>query len=441
MKNIGIKNVITGIFVVGAVAAFMVFSGVIKLGSDAKVAKGTVTIWGTTPYALIQPHIEREENQNLTIIYKEKNINNYESELINALAAGQGPDLFMLPHESILRNSNKLLEIPYASFPRSSYEETYINEARLFLTDTGVLAFPITVDPMIMYYNKSLVASAFLLDVPAYWEELADFSKVITQYSGTGEINLSGAALGTFDNVSHAKAILSSLMIQNNSNLVGTDPATNKKRAEFTLDKNELLKTEGALAFYTSFAQFGSNTYSWNEALIQDQDKFISGELALYFGRGSEVENIRKKNPNLDFGVALFPQVKDSLSKATDGSMMGIAVSKQSRNIPAAILVASKISGKTTAEGLSKDLITAPARKDLLQSPPDDAFKTLVYKSAIISRGWLDADPIATDTIFRNLIRSVNSGKMSAADALATANADINNVLNKTINTIIPNKQ
>lgn len=439
MKDIGIKNIITGIFVIAAIAAFMVFSGVIKIGDQSGQAIGEVTVWGTIEFRTIQPYIDQAKEQNLTINYIQKNDLTYEDELINSFASGTGPDLFMMSHEGILRHSDKILEIPYESFPKSSYEQTYIDEARLFLSDTGVRAFPITVDPMIMYYNKALISSAFILDVPEYWDEFPDFASKITQYSGTGEIIISAAALGTFNNIPSAKNIITALIIQNKNNIVNTDPATMRLRSILSFDEDEIQKTSQALDFYTSFAQFGSSTYSWNEALVDSKNKFISGDLAIYFGPGSEAEDIRRKNPNLDFGVALFPQVRTNTSRSTHGAMTGIAIAKQTKNIPASINVASKIAGSTIANGLANDLMVAPARKDLLRDKPDDALKTLIYNSAIISRGWIDADPNATDVLFGNLIRNINTGALSTRDAISRSNADLNTILNRTINTTLGN--
>ena len=72
MKDIGIKNIITGIFVFAAIAAFMVFSGVIKIGDKAGEAAGEVTVWGTIPFQTIQRYIDQAKEQNLTINYIEK---------------------------------------------------------------------------------------------------------------------------------------------------------------------------------------------------------------------------------------------------------------------------------------------------------------------------------------------------------------------------------
>ena len=440
MKKIGIKNIITGIFAIAAVFAFMIFSGVIKLGTDKNEARGTVTIWGTISAQTLQRYINEIKDQNLNVIYTQKSKINYENQIINSFASGSGPDLFMMSHEGIIRHGDKVLEIPYASFPKHNYEAIYVDEAELFLTDTGIIAFPVTIDPLLMYYNKVLISSAFILDIPKYWDEFSKFVPKITDYSGTGEIITSAASLGTYDNILNAKAIITSLILQNNNKLVGTDPATNRKRSLLALNEEFLEKTKRALEFYTSFADFDSVTYSWNEALVKSRNKFIAGEVALYFGRASEVENIRKKNPNLDFGVELLPQARDR-GRLTEGAMRGIAISKQTKNIPASLNIASKISGKSFSDGLARDLFEAPARKDLLRNKPEDAFRTLVYNSAIISKGWLDADPEESENILRALVRNINTGELSIDDAISRAHADLNTLLNVTINTRIKNLQ
>jgi len=434
MKNIGIKNIITGIFVVGFLFGFLIFSGAIKIGEDAQTAQGSVVVWGTTDAQTIQPYIDLTKTQNLTVNYFQKDERTYENELINAFASGSGPDVFIMPHENLLRHTDKVLEIPYTSFSRDLYESTYIDEAELFLTNTGVIAFPLTVDPLIMYYNKALISSAFLLDVPEYWDEFSEFTGAITQYSGTGEVSIAATALGTYNNILNAKGIISALIMQNANPIVGTDNQDGSKFSLLSSSGDTLTKTNQALSFYTSFADFGSDTYSWNEALVDSQSKFIAGDLALYFGRASEVGNIRRKNPNLDFGAELLPQVRGNTTRLTQGAMMGVGISKQSKNINGAISVASTMAGSVIADGLAAELQVAPARKDLLRNKPDDAFKTLVYNSAIISRGWVDPDPEATSNLFRTMIRNINTGALSVAASIDRANADLDTLLDQTIN-------
>lgn len=449
MKEIlTIKNIIIALFAFFAIVAFLIFSGVIKVGKSAQQARGSVVVWGTIPFTIMQPYIDRIQDTHLTVSYSEKKEASYESELINAFASGTGPDLFIMPHEALLRNSDKVFEVPYASFRKDIYENSYISEARLFLTETGILAFPLFVDPMVMYYNKPLIATyspSFALSTPRYWSDFQSFARDITQYSETGEIVVSAVGLGTFDNILHAKEILTTLLIQNGNSIVGTNTTTGKKQSVLTLNENALAQSEEIVNFYTSFSRFGSTNYSWNEALLDTQNSFISGNLAVYFGFGSEAENIRMKNPNLDFGVTRFPQKCDPFeascnasSAFTFGEMTGIAVSKHSKNVNAALAVASKIAGGDIVKELATDFRVAPARKDvlssLLQERVGDPLNILRYESAVIATGWFDPDNRETENIFGTLIRNVNSLALSSRQALTQTQAALNLLLDRTIN-------
>lgn len=441
LKEIGIKNIITAIFVFAAILAFLVFSNVIKLpGGKTDEVSGKVVVWGTIPFQIMQPYVNQAKTKNLDVVYKTQDPVTYERDLVNAFASGVGPDLFIASHEQILRNADKIFEIPFTSFPKTQYEATYINESRLFFTEKGILGIPIAVDPLIMYYNKSLIASAFLVDVPKYWEEVLPFVSQITIADANGSISNSGIALGTYDNILNAKGILSTLFLQNGNRLVGTDPTSTQKRAELAFSENALSAGQQVLGFYTSFSKLGNQNYSWNEALVQSREKFIAGELALYFGQGSELDRIRKKNPNLDFDIALMPQLSETSLKVTFGSMTGVAIAKQSKNPAAAINVASVLSGVDVSGALSAELGLAPVRKDLLRNKPDDARATLLYNSAIIADGWVDPDPEATDLLFKNIIRAITTGSLNIAEALRKADADLQIILNRTINTTIKDK-
>ncbi len=440
LKKIGIKRIITTIFVVSGIVAFMVFSGAIKLGSNKGTVSGNIVVWGTIPYNVMQPYIDQATSKNIDVSYKIKDPITYESDLINAFASGNGPDLFIMPHENILRNADKVFEIPYASFPKTQYESTYINEARIFLTDTGILAIPMSVDPLVMYYNKPLIASSFLIGAPKYWDELLDFVSGITVSDSNGYISISGVAMGTYENISNAKSLLSTILIQNGNLIVGIDKLTGQKKSYFTYTDDVIDKSKQALNFYLSFSRKGNKNYSWNEAVNNSREKFISGELALYFGKASEINIIRKKNPNLDFDVTIVPQIDGTSIRSTFGSMTAVAISKHTKNIAAAINTASKLSGKDISSGLTKDLSVAPVRYDLLRNKPDDAYLTTFYNSAIMAKAWIDSDYDATDMLFKNLVRSVNSGSLSLGEALHRANSDLDAILNRTINTTIKNR-
>ena len=92
MKQLGIKNIITGIFVIAAIIALLIFSGLIDFGNTQQSASGTVTVWGDISSEIIEPYIEEAREQELNIVYIQKRSATYENDLINAFASGTGPD-------------------------------------------------------------------------------------------------------------------------------------------------------------------------------------------------------------------------------------------------------------------------------------------------------------------------------------------------------------
>ncbi|MCA9351996.1 extracellular solute-binding protein [Patescibacteria group bacterium] len=434
MKQLGIKNIITGIFFLSALVALLIFSGIVNIGQDPQTASGRVVVWGDVSAQIVDPLIGFAGDQNLDVVYIQRPTATYEDDLINAFASGTGPDLFIMNHEGLIRHRDKIFEIPYASFPQDSFESLYIDEARLFLTPTGITGLPITVDPLVMYYNKQLFASSFILDIPEYWDDFTTFAPKVTTSSSSGEILLSAVALGSYDNIEHAKAILSALLLQNGNNVVARDEFSGDYYSTLAFQDGFDIAAAQAFDFYTSFAQFGTNTYSWNEALIDAQSKFIAGEVAVYFGRASEAEEIRRKNPNLDFGVSLFPQLRSNNVRITQGSMLGVGIAKQTQNITGSFAVASNLAGGDFSSFLADALLVAPASKPLLRETPDDAFTTLVYNSAIISRGWIDPAPTRTANLFRTIVKNINNDALTTEAAIARASRDLDTILDQTIN-------
>ena len=437
LKDIGFKNIITFIFVIASVFAFMIFSGTIKVGSDKNQTKGKIVVWGTLPYNTIQPFIEKSRTKDVEVIYQVKNSDSYERDLVDAFAAGNGPDLFIMNHQGILRNADKIFILPYTSFPKDQYLGNYIRESKIFLTNNGVLAIPFFVDPLVLYYNKQLISSSFLVGYPKTWEEFSEYAKGITVSDEYGNISIAGAAMGTYDNIPLAKDIVSMLLLQNGNPIVGDDELFGKKKAVLTASPENTESAKNALTFYTTFRDRENSMYTWNESKNNAQTEFIAGTLGLYFDRMSQIPRIRKKNPNLDFGVALVPQISATSLKKTYGEMYGIAVSKHTKNMQAAILIASRITGKDVVEGLTKAMFVAPARNDLLKRKADDDVVTLSYQSAIIADAWVDPDPKATNILMRNLIRSLNAGSLGMYTALRDFDTNLQEILDRTINKVL----
>lgn len=437
LKDIGFKNIITVFFVVATVIGFLFFSGMIKTGKDAQKVKGKIVVWGTIPYNTIQPYIEKSRTKDIEVIYSVKDKNNYERDLVDALASGNGPDLFIMSHGKILRNADKAFIIPYSSFPREGFLSTYIGESHIFLTPSGILAIPFFVDPLVLYYNKQLIASSYLVSHPKTWKEFVEYSQKITDADEYGTIHIAGAAMGSYDNVTHAKDILSTLLLQNGNPIVGDDPMSGKKKSVLSLTKENMEAAKNTFLFYRSFQDRENSHYSWNASLENSRDRFASGDLGLLIDRASQVERTMKRNPNLSFGIAVVPQVEGAKTKKVFGELYGVAISKHTKNLKAAILIASRLTGKDIAKGFADNFHVAPVRVDLLKSIPEDEQKSIIYKSAIIADAWVDPDPEESDSVFRNVVRAINAKSVDIYQAIRKLNADIQSILDTTINKVI----
>ena len=101
-----------------------------------------------------------------------KNPSTFTQELEEALASGRGPDLFMLTDDEILQQSERIITIPFNTVSARSFKDTFVEEGELFLNAEGILAFPFTIDPMIMYWNRDIFSRSGVAKPPAFWDEL-----------------------------------------------------------------------------------------------------------------------------------------------------------------------------------------------------------------------------------------------------------------------------
>jgi ABC-type glycerol-3-phosphate transport system substrate-binding protein len=421
MKNFQV--IITIIFIAAAVFGLLVFSGAIKIGSSGtKGVQGTVVLWGTVKTQSIATALDdfNSANKTFTVKYVQKDPATFDQDLLEALASGQGPDLFFLPDDLVFHYSNKIYTIPYQSYPLTSFKNAFAGAGEVFLSSNGVLAFPMTIDPLVMYYNRGMLNSNSIIYPPKTWDEFQGLVPLLTKKDESGKIAKSAVALGQFSNITNAKSIISTLFMQ------AGNPIIAEKNGSFvsTLNSNASYSTiqlDSILNFFTSFADPSKDVYSWNKGLPNSSDYFSSDNLAFYFGYASELQNLINKNPNQDFLAAPIPQIKNSNFKTTAAKVTGIAISSRSTNITTAFTVASLMATGDFASKFANALLVAPARRDLLSAKPTDAFFSIFYNSALYAKSWLDPSPNDTDNIFRNMVENILSGSMSTVDSVKDA--------------------
>lgn len=422
----GFQIAIIGIFIVLAIAGVLVFSGIGGLG-DNNQKVGDVEIWGTIPYEIFDKMISGLNSGNgrfAGVKYIEKDKETYEEEFVEALAAGVGPDLFLLAQDGIVRNQDKIIEIPYDTISGRDFKNTFIEEGEMYLTENGVLGLPFTIDPMVMYWNRDIFQSVGIANPPEFWDELFLLSPKITQRDTASNIIRSFTALGEFNNIENAKEILSAFIIQSGNKIIipiatGFESIINEK-LDFVIPP-----AEAAVRFYTEFSNPIKSVYSWNKSLPNSKQLFTAGDLAVYFGFASELSEILRSNPNLNFNISPLPQLRDANVKITYGKMSAFAIPKNSKNQTGALSVGFALTSFENIAQFSVNLGLPPVRRDVLTNKPTDAIGSVFYDSALMSKSWFDPDSDETDDIFKNMIESVTSGRARLGEAINLADQEL----------------
>jgi len=423
---------VLGIFAILILFGMLAFSGKISLPSgNQPVNYGEVTVWGTLPAPVMQSIIgdTLRNERSVTIKYVAKSQATFATDLVEALAAGRGPDLFLIAQDEVLRNLNKIALIPYQSVTERDFKNTFIEEGELFFRPEGIVALPFVIDPLVMYWNRDLFTNALITIPPAKWTEFYKMVPRVVVKDASGTITRSFAPLGEYRNISHAKEILSTLIMQAGSPLVVNQAGY--LTASLTVSSDTTVQSPAAQAinFYTQFSRSDKDSYSWNRSLPPSRSMFEAGDLAVYFGYASEYAAIKQKNPHLNFDVALMPQSDIAGTKATFGRMQGFAMAKSSKNLAGAMQAALILSNSAVAEATAHALNLPPVRRDLLAVRPTDPVQSVFYDSAIISHAWQDPSPVETDQLFDQMISAIGSGQQQITQALSVAQSGIDKLL------------
>lgn len=424
------QYIVTGTFV----ALILVGVGVFALfgGAFGGAGVGTVTIWGTEEETLMSYVIDSMrsvDNSFEDVTYIQKREETYRQELLNAMASGAAPDLFLLTQEELGQFGDKVQVIPYGTVSQSSFITSYVDEGQLFLTSQGILGLPFMLDPLVMYWNRDLFASAGIALHPTDWDAVIALAPKITSLDASATVKRSAVGLGQWQNIDNAKAILSTLFMQAGDFITArAQSGALVSTFGYTPDNVEYNPAAGALGFYTEFANPSKTTYSWNRSLPRSGDMFAAGQLAIYFGFASEYRQLSERNPNLRFGVAVVPQLRGS-TRITYGAMTALAIPLGAPNARGALVIAQKLTGQQAAQVLATQTGLPPARRDVALDASGNAVASVFLESALIARGWTDPNPAVTDGIFKSMIESVVSGGASPQGAVSAAAAELNQLV------------
>lgn len=414
----------------GALALFAVFifAG-FSSRSDASI--GTVVLWGTLPRDELDDiihTIQRTNNAFNDVSYTEFPEAGFTDTLVEAIASGRGPDLVLFPSEQILKNANKIQPISFGTVSRREFQDSFVEAGEVYLTPTGVLGLPFSIDPLIMYWNRTLYAEAGVPRPPAYWDEFIALAPRLTKKTGAGTLTQSAVALGEWDNITHAKSVLLSLVVGLGNEVVVREEDGS---VSVTLQDSSDAQTEPAqlaLSYYTDFADTAKLTYSWSRSQPTDRSAFLAGTLATYFGTASEAVELREANPNLNFDAAAYPAMRDGVV-AVPARLYALSVPRGARNALGAARAALVLSGSDAQKALAARTSLPSVRRDLLSVSPADPYDALFRSAALNAFAFLDPDPEGSDAAFARMVEDVSSGRLRVGQAVTAGDGALRALL------------
>lgn len=459
------KKIFIGIFVS---LALMLISGCGCKPPAAKQYNLQLEVWGLfddsdvfndifETYTKINPNISRVE-------YRKFNPDTYKKDLIEALASGQGPDIFLISNTWLPGFLDKVYPAPEAVLNEQRFRNNFVDVAISdFLYQGKVFAVPLSVDSLGLYYNKDLFNSAGITAPPQNWEEFVEDCKKLSRISSDGLILQSAAAIGTAVNINRSTDILGLLMLQNQTEMI--DPNSLRAIFDRPVSRNgeSVYPGENALKFYTQFANIGGGSpYSWNPRMHYSLDAFAEGNLAMMFNYSWHRDTIAAKAPKLNFEVAPVPQISGNQA-INYANYWGFTVAGNKRIDPAQTLItneirvteswkllnylttrpeqslsqAAAIAGKKTVIPADFDPTKVylqktrkpSGRKDLIEIQKNDPKIGVFAEQNLIAKSWYQIDPESIEIILAEMINKVNLGQAGTEDALKAAASQISQLI------------
>lgn len=335
-KNI--LKLLIGLFAI-VVLVFVLFAFVVP-GIGKNNQKVTISYWGVLEDQSVMQGIISDfekDNPTITIDYKKQDIQDYQTKLTTRISEGSGPDIFSFQNTWTGVFSKTLLPLSSDTISKTEFNSLFYPVVKKDLIYNGAIyGVSLGIDNLALFTNTDMFKKAGV-SVPKTWNDFINVARGFTIKDQSGKITTSGAAIGTFDNVSHSQDIISLLFAQDGVDL-NSLPSTSDKVAD-------------ALRFYTAFAQGDGSV--WDSTLDQSTLAFSKGNLAMFFGYYWDYFTIKSAAPTLSFSVNKVPQL--NFQSPTIANYWAEGVSAKSKNQKEALLFIKFLAKRQTQEKLYQE--------------------------------------------------------------------------------------
>ena len=399
-------------------------------GRGERPQNADLIIWGLWDDSqLMDGYISdfRKQYPNIKIEYRKLTPQEYETDLVNALAENRGPDIFAMHHTWYSKHKNKLAPMPEEIMTLKEYKDRFVDVVyEDFVVEDKVYGFPLYTDTLALFYNKDAFNDAGIANPPTTWQEVQQIVPRLTKIDQFGNFIQSGIALGTGDNINRSPDLLVTLMIQTGVQMTNPNDYT---KITFTQGREQsgqnINPAELALTYYTDFSNPKKEVYTWNSTLNNSIDAFYEREVAMMIGYSYQVEAIKAKAPRLNFAVAPLPQVSLESGLANYANYWGYGVSSQSQYKNEAYQFLKFITEKEQSQEYFLNTKRPTPRRDLIDVQSQDIDYGVFVKQVLQAKTWRQPDNNTVDKILIEAINNVNLGLFSYSRAMSQAQAQI----------------
>lgn len=351
-----------------------------------------------------------------------KTFDEYNRTLIDALAAGVGPDILTIRNTDLPVMMNKLTPAPQTALSlqgmRTAFPQVVEQD---FIQNGSTYALPLSIDTLAIFYNRDFL-DAEGVNPPATWNDLLDIAPKLSKpvqslRAGATELSRGGVAIGSSKTIPEAPNILSLLLMQSGVQMTSPD----FKSATFA--SKDAGKT--ALTFYTQFANPRSKSYTWNDGVGNSYDAFAQEKVAMIFGYANSLSEIKKRNAFLNFAIAPTPQPKDAEKPISYPNYVGYGVSRQTKNAALSWQFVTSFAAEANARAYLTVTKRPPALRSLISEYRSDPSLGVFAAQALTAKSWAQINADSIHSIFSQAIDSVVSSAVLPETAIRAAQDQI----------------
>ncbi len=381
-----------------------------------------LVVWGvddSSAFATIKKNFEATY-KDASVNYVQLDEAVIQSQLVQALANNQGPDVIMIKNRTLARQKNFLAPAPATKMSLSRFRGLFPTVAEQDFTDSGrqIYALPLSIDTLALIYNKDFFDQARIIQPPATWTELADIVPQLVKPGKGGQFDRSAVALGGSNkSMTNAGDVLTLLFMQSGARLasgeLGVDGPGRK-----------------ALNFYLQFSNPRSLAYTWNDLQSNDLQSFANLRAAMVIAYKRQIPFITNQNSFVNYGIASVPQL--STDRVDYANSWGLAVTRNSRfSARAWDFVVYATTVQQNAQAYSQATKLPPALRELLATNYNDPELGVFAQQALTARSWNSPDEKQTRDIFSGMVDSYLTGQMDQESALGRAQNILSQIFRK----------